>query len=112
MAIYANHGNMTIPIDSTGFATGHATFYRVSVYKVERSFTKMTTTCDVYTHLIIAQVTVHSPMNDARIFPKILEKIKPLRIKNILLDKGYDSEIIHKRIRDCNIGHVEILCFL
>ena len=103
MAIYANPSNMTVAADSTGFATGHETSYRVSVYKVERSFTKVTAACDVYTHLIIAQVTVHGPMNDARIFPKILEKIKSLGIKNILLDICYDSETIHKMIRDCNI---------
>ena len=100
MAIYANQGNMTVTVDSTGFTTGHVTSYRVSVNKVEWSFTKVISACDVYSHLIIAQVTAHSPMNDTRIFPKILEKIKSLRIKNIPLDKGYDSEAIHKMIRD------------
>ena len=101
MAIYTNHGNMTIPVDSTGFATEHTTFYRIClqsgmvIYEGDRSYA-------MYIHLIIARVTVQSPMNDARI-SKNSRKDKTTQNKNIPLDKGYDLETIRERICDCNI---------
>ena len=92
-------------IDATGFENRHATPYYSYRCNLRHAFTKMSAGSDMKSQLICAVVIQHHPVShDTKHFPKLFSQMLDITAMNVMvLDKGYDAESIHKRIRDENI---------
>lgn len=101
----ASPGKIFAGIDATGFENKHATPYYSYRCNIRHSFTKMSAGSDMNTQLICAVVIQHHPVShDIKHFPKLFSQMLDVTPMSIMvLDKGYDAESVHKRIRDKNI---------
>ena len=98
-------GKIFAGIDATGFETRHATPYYTYRCNLRHAFTKCSVGSDMKSQLVCAVVIQHHPIShDIKHFPKLFSQMLGIIPMNIMvLDKGYDSEPIHKMIRDENI---------
>jgi transposase len=98
-------GKIFAGADATGFETRHATPYYTYRCNLRHAFTKCSVGSDMKSQLVCAVVIQHHPIShDIKHFPKLFSQMLGIIPMNIMvLDKGYDSEPIHKMIRDENI---------
>jgi len=91
--------------DATGFENRHCTPYYSYRCSLRRSYTKMSAGSDMKSQIICAVVIQHHPIShDIKHFPKLFSQMLDVVAMNVMvLDKGYDSEPIHKMIRDENV---------
>ena len=89
----------------TGFENRHAAPYYTYRCNIRHSFTKCSAGSDMKSQLICAVVIQHHPVShDIKHFPKLFSQMLDVTpMSTMVLDKGYDSESIHKTIRDENI---------
>ena len=92
-------------IDATGFENRHAIPYYSHRYNLRHAFTKCSASSDMKTQLVCAVVIQHHPVShDTKYFPKLFSQMLDVVAMNIMvLDKRYDSESIHKTIREKNV---------
>lgn len=88
--------------DATGFEDTHRTPYYSYRCSLRHSFTKMSAGSDMSSQLICAVTIQHHPVShDIKAFPELWKKMKSITpMKIMVLDKGYDSESIHRLIRN------------
>ncbi len=98
-------GKIFAGIDATGFENKHATPYYSYKCNLRHAFTKMSAGSDMKSQLICTVVIQHHLVShDVKHFPKLFSQMLDVVAMQIMvLDKGYDSEPIHKMIRDENI---------
>ena len=99
-------GARSTSVDATGMETRHISKY----YKKRRkeckrhtaiNYPKLNIACDNDTHLIIAADVTLGPSQDSPQFGDlILDSHKLIKIKQVLADKGNDSEFNHTLCRD------------
>ena len=94
--------------DATGMPTSHASRYYIVRLKhfgteeaVVRGYTKLTLAVCVHTKAILAADTAGSRTADVRRMEPILLKLAAAKysIRNMLADKGYDAEYVHKAVK-------------
>ena len=97
--------------DATGFETRHATAYYTYRCNIRQGFTKMSAGSDMESQVICAVVIQHHPVShDIKHFPELFTQMcKIVKMKTMVLDKGYDSEQIHKMIRSKNVHSMIIV---
>ena len=98
-------GSIFAGINAPGFENRHATPYYSYRCNLRHAFTKMSAGSDMKSQLICAVLIQHHPVShDIKHFPKLFSQMLDIVSMGIMvLDKGYDAESIHKRIRDENI---------
>ena len=98
-------GKIFAGADATGFENRHAAPYYTYRCNIRHSFTKCSAGSDMKSQLICAVVIQHHPVShDIKHFPKLFSQMLDVTpMSTMVLDKGYDSESIHKTIRDENI---------
>ena len=97
-------------LDATGIESGHISPYflkrRSNGQEPKRNtqatrWPKLAVIADVATHLILAVHPCRGPGRDISHFKKILQALpKPLTIKQLLADAGYDGESAHQYARE------------
>jgi len=94
----------SVAIDATGLETRHISRYfqwRKGVCVAALAYPKLTTVCDLKTHLLLAGHVSEGPCIDAPQFvPAILQAVRLQPIGELLGDKGYDAEFNHALCRE------------
>jgi hypothetical protein len=98
-------GSIFAGIDATGFEDRHATPYYSYRCNLRHAFTKMSAGSDMKSQLICAVLVQHHLVShDIKHFPKLFSQMTDVTPMSIMvLDKGYDAESVHRRIRDRDI---------
>jgi len=91
--------------DATGFEDRHCTPYYSYRCSIKQSYTKLSAESDVKSQLVCAVVIQHHPIShDIKHFPQLFRQMtNVVAIWIMVLDKGYDSEPVHKIIRNQNV---------
>jgi hypothetical protein len=92
----------TIAIDSTGFPTSYFSYYySVRAQKERKGFLKISIAVDTQKQTILALKITKNRQHDTQHVRSLLRRASRLKMANFyVLDKGYDSETIHRQIRD------------
>jgi Transposase DDE domain len=95
---------VTVAIDSTGLETRHISRYyqwRKGELVEAFSYPKLTTVCDLRSHLWLAAEASFGPSPDAPQFaPAVTQAVANHPIRRLLADRGYDSERNHVICRE------------
>jgi transposase len=91
-------------IDATGLETRHISRYfqwRRGVRVDAVTYPKLTTVCDLKSHLWLAAEISKGPSHDARQFvPAVTQAVANHPIRRLLGDKAYDAEHFHRLCRE------------
>ncbi len=106
--------NCIIAIDGTGFSNflRSAHFVKrckeLGIKKEPRSFTKGSSAAEIDTHLIVSARISAVRKHDVRFIPDHVKDLEGMSISYALMDKGYDSEPVHRFMRS-RLGCVTVI---
>lgn len=92
----------TIAIDSTGFPTSYFSYYySIRAQKERKGFLKISIAVDTHKKTILALKITKNRQHDSKHVKSLLRKASRTKLAQYyVLDKGYDSEEIHRQIRE------------
>src|SRR5271157_804146 len=100
---YRSSGRIsTIAIDSTGFTSSYFSYYySIRAQKKRKEFLKVSLAIDTQKQTILALKITKNRQHDTKHVKSLLRSASRVKLADYyVLDRGYDSEAIHRQIRE------------